>query len=65
MAKINWCPLVEGGLIGPTTSIRHISNGQEEVIGEDVLVLVNEVTMDLTGIASLSEAMASRIIFSH
>jgi len=29
----------EGGLIGQTTSIPHISNGQEEVVGEDVLVL--------------------------
>jgi len=31
--KINWYPLDEGGLIGPTTSIPHILNGQEEVAG--------------------------------
>ena len=30
--KINRCPFDDGGLIGPTTSIPHISNGQEEVV---------------------------------
>ena len=29
---MNRCPLDEGGLIGPTTSIPHISNGQVEVV---------------------------------
>jgi len=33
MAKINQYSLDEGGLIGLTTSIPHISNGPEEVVG--------------------------------
>jgi len=33
MVRINRCPLDENGLIGPITSIPHISNGQEEVVG--------------------------------
>jgi len=33
MVKINQCLLVEDGLIEPTTSIPHILNSQEEVIG--------------------------------
>jgi len=36
MAKINQYPLDEGELIGPTTSILHISNGQEEVAGRRI-----------------------------
>ena len=34
ITKINRYPLDEGGLIRPTTSIPHISNSQEEVIGQ-------------------------------
>jgi len=33
MVKINRCPLNEGGLIEPATSIPHMSNGHEEVVG--------------------------------
>jgi len=33
MTKMNWCPLDVGGLMGPTTSIPHISNGHKEDIG--------------------------------
>jgi len=32
MARMNRCPLDEGGLIGPITSIPYISNVQEEVV---------------------------------
>ena len=46
-------PLDEGGLTGPTMSIPHISNGQDEVVGQRCPSLVDEVTMDLTGVTSL------------
>ena len=32
-ARINRCPFVEEGLIGPTTSIPHASNGHEATVG--------------------------------
>ena len=38
MARMDRCHFDEGGLIVPITSIPHISNGQEEVVGEDVPV---------------------------
>ena len=50
---MNLCPLDEGGLIGPITSILHILNGQEEVDDEDVLMPGGDVTMDLAGMTSL------------
>jgi len=33
MAKMKRCPIDVGGLIGPVTSIPHISNGDEEDVG--------------------------------
>jgi len=33
MTKMKRCPLDVGGLMGPITSIPHISNGHEEGVG--------------------------------
>ena len=53
MAKINRCPFDDGGLIGPTTSIPHISNGQVEVVGVKIpRCLMDEIAMHLAGVTS-------------
>ena len=43
MAKMNRCPFDDGGLIGPITSMPHISNGQVEVV-ESIILVEHEST---------------------